>query len=316
MVAVFIAYAQARKGGASGPKTWYTKEFRSPLAKWDWVRGYVTSSTSSPKSDLVAVGVQLTRGLLDSAQELPIDLALVIPGLNFNYTAHEWDFELPDIAGNPFSYMRMGFNHNGHPASHNPPFGTWDNPHWDFHFHFGKMDDWAMVFDPTKMGACFGANPEIYLDSCKPVADQCFPKGAYANVNEFVWRHGQHLADFTAPEFNPPTVFDQSIIWGQQGGEVSFFEPMINHDFLKSATKAGTCFDITTTPDAFPTERLSPTKYCIREINGDSVVVELTNFIRVPAGDCTPSDTNPASPRSYCPWTDGAAPPDCKPPQP
>jgi hypothetical protein len=44
---------------------------------------------------------------------------------------------------------------------------------------------------------------------------------------------GNHLIDFTAPEFNGEP-FTHTYIWGAYGGSLIFFEPMVTTDFLKT----------------------------------------------------------------------------------
>ena len=89
---------------------------------------------------------------------------------------------------------------------------------------------------------------------------------------------GNHLIDSTSPEFGkPPEKFTHTWIFGAYDGHITFYEPMITHEFFMNRPKE--CVPIKQ-PQAWEQAGYYPTYYCIRYLhNRDEYTVSLEGLI-------------------------------------
>lgn len=117
-------------------------------------------------------------------------------------------------AATPFDHIETDWNPNGH-----EPAGIYDKPHFDFHFYMVPEGEVAAATNAEKLNA---NPPADYLP-------QNYVPGAP------VPQMGKHFVDVTSPEF-AGQPFTQTFIYGSYDGKITFYEPMITLDFLKSTT--------------------------------------------------------------------------------
>ncbi|MBC7886955.1 MAG: DUF5602 domain-containing protein [Ferruginibacter sp.] len=117
----------------------------------------------------------------------------------------------------PFNHVGLGWNPTGH-----EPEPIYGKPHFDFHFYMTTPEAVAAI-------------PPYEVDSSKfkkwPGPDY-FPP-TYFNPGGGVPQMGAHWLDVTSGEFNGQ-AFSQTFIYGSYDGKVTFYEPMITLDFLKT----------------------------------------------------------------------------------
>jgi hypothetical protein len=131
---------------------------------------------------------------------------------------NNWTLQFHPKAGiTPFNHVGMGWNPHGH-----EPEIFYGKPHFDFHFY---------MMTPAEVAAI----PPYEVDSLKfknwP-APAYFPPN-YFNAGGGVPQMGAHWVDVTSGEFNGQE-FTQTFIYGSFDGKVTFYEPMITLNFLKS----------------------------------------------------------------------------------
>jgi len=117
----------------------------------------------------------------------------------------------------PFDHVGLDWNPNGH-----IPEPIYGKPHFDFHFYMTSEEDVAAI-------------PAYEVDSAKFLnwpAPEYFPLN-YLNGGGGEAKMGTHWVDVNSPEFNGG-AFTQTFIYGSYDGQVSFYEPMITLEFLKS----------------------------------------------------------------------------------
>ena len=138
-------------------------------------------------------------------------------------TEYEFEPTLPSQKTlTPFNHIVVGWNPFGH-----PPTNIYDKPHFDLHFYLMEEADRLQV-------------PAYGIDS---TGFQLYPVAGYLPATYFPFpggepKMGKHWADGTSPELNPvnPQVFTQTFIYGSYKGNVTFYEPMVTLDFLKTTT--------------------------------------------------------------------------------
>jgi len=161
----------------------------------------------------------------------------------------------PDLTQNadiPFQWAAMGWN----PHGHMPPI--WSVPHFDFHFYMVSQAEVQAI----RPGPCVEKiNCEDLKIATKPVPTSYLPRN-YVDIGAAVPTMGNHLVDKTAPELaKPPQAkFTNSFIYGAYNGHITFYEPMLAHDFLLSQPNECKTLSL---PKAWETSGHYPTKYCI-----------------------------------------------------
>jgi len=148
----------------------------------------------------------------------------------------------------PFQYMMLDWNPNGH-----EPAGTYDKPHFDFHFYIQDLDDVMEI----KPGSCSGLDCDAYAKAVKPVPSEFVPQG-YIDVGSVVPYMGNHLIDPASPEFNGQP-FTRTWLYGAYDGEITFYEPMITRESMIQQPNQCTALKL---PIAYRESGYYPTKYC------------------------------------------------------
>jgi hypothetical protein len=118
----------------------------------------------------------------------------------------------------PFNHVGMGWNPSGH-----EPEPIYGQPHFDFHFYMTTPAEVAAI-PPYELA------PEKFDNWPAPAY---FPAN-YFNAGGGVPQMGAHWVDVTSGEFNVQ-LFTQTFIYGSYDGKVTFYEPMITLEFLKTA---------------------------------------------------------------------------------
>jgi hypothetical protein len=169
--------------------------------------------------------------------------------------------DYPTVERLPFKYIMLNWNPMGHGLPAPPP---WLLPHFDFHFY---MQDYAEV-DSMGTGPCgIFLDCEAFEHASKPVPAK-YVHPDHIDVGASVPRMGNHLIDSRSPELiDPSRAFTHTSIIGSYNGSVTFWEPMITHDFITS--RQNVCIPIRQ-PEAWETAGYYPTVYCIKYSEDDN----------------------------------------------
>lgn len=159
-------------------------------------RTYITADSHG---DPASVGIELSEKALDG---LPTQDSSYV--LFFN-----------PLGLTPYTHVYMDWNPHGHEPAH-----VYDIPHFDFHFYIQPLADRLAI------------GPDDTLQFANAPAPEYIPDH-YMMIPGGVPQMGAHWVDQLAPEFNGGT-FTRTFIWGSYDGEVTFFEPMITLDYLRS----------------------------------------------------------------------------------
>jgi len=153
------------------------------------------------------------------ANGAPLQLGLTIDDAAINNMptmGHESIVVLPLTAAaqnaTPFDHIEVNWN----PHGHEPFYGL---PHFDFHFYMVSEAEVLAATDTAKLDA----NPA--------------PEYVPANFigGPYISQMGKHFIDAASPELNGG-LFTELFIYGTYDGKLTFYEPMITLDFLKSIT--------------------------------------------------------------------------------
>lgn len=150
--------------------------------------------------DPTAVGINISeKGL----EELPDSMAqFVLP--------------LPIGKGKGFyTHALLDWNPEGH-----EPSGTYDLPHFDFHFYIIPNED-RMAIGLTDTVKFANAPVSKYVPS------------SYMQIPGGVPEMGAHWADLLSSEFNGQP-FTKTYVWGSYDGKFVFWEPMVTLKYLLS----------------------------------------------------------------------------------
>ena len=184
----------------------------------------------------------------------------------------ELSSEFKRRADTPFNFLLANWNPHGH-----IPVGVYDVPHFDVHFYTGTDSQRTAI----RPGPCpVLVNCDDYVLGKKlPAAKYIAPD--FIDVDAVEPAMGNHLIDPTGPEFNG-TPFTRTWIYGVWNTKVTFYEPMVTHQYfssLRDGSIADGCFDFKL-PSAFQASGYYPTKYCLRhrDSRGD-ITVSLENFV-------------------------------------
>lgn len=139
----------------------------------------------------------------------------------------------------PFDHVGVNWNPHGH-----PPMTIYGLPHFDFHYYSMSEHERHMIA-PGDPKLDIYPNPE-YL-----------PSGYFHT--DAVPMMGMHWVDPETPELGGAT-FTHTFIYGSYDGKVSFIEPMVTLEYIK--TKPNQKFAIRQ-PAAFEKEGYYPTEYGI-----------------------------------------------------
>ena len=229
--------------------------------------------TLGPSGAPVAVGVTLSAGALDQLPRSPnaVSRCFDLDG-NGRHTRHECIGDLERVldlpagpeAKLPFRWITVNWNAAGHPAPYN-------RPHFDFHFYTVDRDRIEAI-TPGRCGELVDCGH--FTRATRPVPERFHPRG-HISVGAVVPRMGNHLLDSQSPEIRDSLPFTRTFIYGAYEGDLIFWEPMITHEFLRTAKDA--CFGVSQ-PEAFRQAGYYPTKYCVRQDRDGGRRVSLEGF--------------------------------------
>ena len=178
---------------------------------------------------------------IDAVTNAPIEIGVALdsaamqglPAANPNAPAHgdmhEYLLQLPANAPQPYQFVELDWNAQGHGA-------PYQAPHFDFHFYTISQAE-RNAIDPSdpQWAAKAGKLPEADFIR-EGYACPCTLLGIPA-AQTAVPRMGQHLIDPRSPEF-AGKPFTATYIVGTWDGRVIFEEPMITRDFILATTDA------------------------------------------------------------------------------
>jgi hypothetical protein len=170
-----------------------------------------------------------------------------------------WTLKFHPKAGiTPFNHLSLGWNATGH-----EPEPIYGRPHFDFHFYLSTPEEVANI-------------PHFEEDSVKfknvPGAEY-FPAN-YINPGGGVPQMGAHWVDITSSEFQGKP-FTETFIYGSYDGKMTFFEPMITLEFLKTNSNYERAFPVAS---KFQVDGYYPTKMRVVKHNGLTDVI-LDGFV-------------------------------------
>lgn len=228
----------------------------------------------------VSIGIVYTQGALEGLPTEP-NMESRCFDINGNGTLEMGecigDYELilsmpTEVTQNgdiPFPWATLNWNPHGHPPA------IWSIPHFDFHFYIASEEE-VQAIRPGPCGAIIHC--EDFERAIKPVPAPYLPAN-YKSVEDAVASMGDHLIDSTAPELQDPpqAEFMHSFIYGAYDGHISFYEPMIAHDYLMSQPDECKAFSL---PVAWEQSGYYPTEYCIHyQAERQETTVSLEKFV-------------------------------------
>lgn len=144
---------------------------------------------------------------------------------------------------------------NWEPHGH-VPADVYDRSHFDFHFYTISDIDRNMIFTGNCAG---GVNCAVSAKAVNPIPAKYVPPDFF-NTNLVYAHMGNHYADGTSPEFNGGT-FSHTFILGAFDGKITFYEPMVSLEYLK--TMPNQCTPVKQAA-AVLTSGWYATQYCVR----------------------------------------------------
>jgi Hypothetical protein TTHB210 len=171
---------------------------------WSWV---VNDSKGTPSS----LGVTFTETALTGLAENPAS--------DDPFPTVEYELSLPkQVTVRPDNHLAVNWN----PHGHIPP-GTYDVPHFDFHFY---------MVAPGERYKITAIGDDIAISN-KQLPAQYIPKGYILPEGTQEPRMGSHWVDPSWPEFHEQP-FTTSFIYGSYNREMTFLEPMASKAFLET----------------------------------------------------------------------------------
>lgn len=202
-------------------------------------------ATFSSDGKPTSLGFTLTKGALDNLPHPGLALVLALP--------------TEAIGKTPFDHIMLDYLHTGH----EPP-GVYDVAHFDMHFYMQPLAERkaipSYVLSPTKFDNLPAAG---------------FIPSNYIRLPGGVPEMGVHWADPNSPELTGKGKFTETLIYGSFDGKVTFMEPMVTFDFLKSSPNLTKAMPL---PAKFTKSGYYPMKYSIKQV-GDEIVVSLEDLM-------------------------------------
>jgi hypothetical protein len=208
--------------------------------------------TVSPTGVPLKIGLEMTQAALDGLPTDPNDhmhntFVLSIPQKAKDMTA--------------FEHIVVDWNPAGH-----PPFDAYGKPHFDIHFY-------KITNAQRQTIAPYSPETAALHDKLPPAG---YVPASFLATEGGVPQMGKHWIDTKAPEFNGGT-FTRTFLYGTYNGAVTFYEPMVTHEYLSSGAEASLAFE---QPKYFaPDETYYPTKYEIKMDSKKRHTISLTDFV-------------------------------------
>lgn len=176
-------------------------------------RSYLVLDGSAP----VELGVALSEAALSGLPTEAGPGGMVMPD---GHRTFEHLLSLPAANPTPFTFVELDWN----PGGHEPP-GTYDRPHFDFHFY---------TITEAERNAIAPSDPTFQTKAERFPAREYLPAG-YVTPRPVlgVPRMGVHWVDPGSPELNGEP-FSRTFIYGSWDGKLIFAEPMVTKEFLET----------------------------------------------------------------------------------
>jgi len=205
-------------------------------------------------------GVVKTFVQLDE-NNVPVAIGIKISAAALENLPEEADFDLEfptgiDVA--PFNHIVLDYSSQGH----EPP-GVYDAPHFDLHFFYVSkaFRDGIMENDSIE----FALAPDL----------KYIPE-TFAQVPGGEAGQGAHWINTESSEWNGGT-FTETFIYGTYDGEITFVEPMVNLDYLK--TKSNVTYSLKQ-PVEYPFTGYHPMSYTIEyDAETNEYIIALSDMI-------------------------------------
>ncbi|MET7637296.1 hypothetical protein [Streptomyces sp. NPDC005438] len=196
-------------------------------------------------------------------------------------SGHERVLWFPKLDGLPFSWLMFNWQKNGHGPEH-----VFDQPHFDLHFF---MQDFS-ARNQIRTGSCnLVINCDDDKTAKKEVPAPYAPEGW--GLPGAAGRMGNHIIDPNAAPANGGK-FDQAFAYGTWNGHISFWEPVINRDWVVKEKPAEDCRAIPQTPEVEVTGYY-PEQMCTRYGSNGDFTFTFEKFVKrtAPAGAKAPDWT-------------------------
>ena len=171
----------------------------------------------------------------------------------------------------PFTYVLANWN----PMGHMPP-GVYDRAHFDVHFYMNPNEERLAI----RPGPCPALVHCGDYPKGKDLPDERYRHADFEDLDAVEPAMGNHLTDTTAPEHHGED-FTHAFIYGTWDDEVTFYEPMITHDWysgLVDGSVESGCHEIKQ-PRAWKESGWYPTEYCMRyRDNREELTTTLEGF--------------------------------------
>ncbi len=196
------------------------------------------------KSRLKSIGVLIPAGELDKLPDQPFEAVLKLPS---------------NINAKPFRHLAINWETHGH----EPIF--YMIPHLDFHFYMMDLTDRLNI-------SCRGADVPVCMKPVPPDAVAANYIASPAAVPKMGW----HFVDVTSPEFQGQP-FTSTLIYGYYDGRMSFVEPMVTLDYLRTKPQFTRAIP---QPKKYQEPGFYPTRYSVRYLNvSDRYEVSLDGMV-------------------------------------
>ncbi|MGW5446793.1 hypothetical protein [Streptomyces asiaticus] len=196
-------------------------------------------------------------------------------------SGHERDLWFPKLNGLPFSWLMFNWQKNGHGPTH-----VFDKPHFDMHFF---IQDFA-ARNQIRTGSCnLVINCDDDATAKKPVPAPYAPEGW--GLPGAAGRMGNHIINPNAAPANGEP-FTQAFAYGTWNGHISFWEPVVNRDWVVATKPSAACQPIPQTP-AVEVTGSYPTQMCSRYDSTGDLTFTFEKFVQrtAPAGAKAPTWT-------------------------
>jgi Domain of unknown function (DUF5602) len=198
-------------------------------------------------NNLTEIGVILSDSALTNLPDHTSEYVLQLP---------------PQAATAAITHIGLNWQSHGH-----APSQIYSPPHFDLH---------AYIITSAERDAITAVGANLETVYAAPLSE-LIPTGYVMAPNSAEPGQGAHWVDPTADEFHgTPHGFDHTLIYGYYNGEMSFVEPMVTLEFLKSQQEFEGAIAV---PARYARPGAYPTAYSItyNEVTGEHIIA-LTNF--------------------------------------
>ncbi|AJT63219.3 hypothetical protein [Streptomyces chattanoogensis] len=194
-------------------------------------------------------------------------------------SGHERDLWFPKLNGLPFKWLMFNWQIHGHGPTH-----VFDQPHFDFHFFMQDFSERNKI----RTGSCnLVINCDDEATAKKTVPAPYAPEGW--GMPGAAGRMGNHIIDPNAAPANGDP-FTQAFAYGTWDGHISFWEAVVNKDWVAQTKPAEACRPIPQTPEV-EVSGYYPTQMCTRYGSNGDLTFTFEKFLArtAPAGAEAPA---------------------------